>query len=285
MNEKMKIIINEIKKASIDIKYLIENDELDKAQSTNNSGDVQVKLDIKSDLIIQNYFTKLKCLKKIVSEEQEDEILIDDKQDLLIAYDPLDGSSLIDVDLSVGSIYGVFKDSFEGKNLIAGIYVVFGPRVELVVAYDGKVQLYRLMENEFKYIEDIKLNANGSLNSPGSLQKKWPKYHKDLMNSFFDDSYKLRYSGGMVPDLHQILLKGGGIFSYPASIDNEKGKLRALFEVFPFAFVYECAGGEGVDNKGNRLLERKISHIHDTIPCYFGSRDEIKKAKKVLDKN
>jgi len=285
MNNKMQIIIDEIKKASIDIKYLIENDELDKAQSTNNSGDVQVKLDIKSDEIIQNYFTKLDCLKKIVSEEQENEIMINENANLMIAYDPLDGSSLIDVDLSVGSIYGVFKDDFEGKKLIAGIYVVFGPRVEMVVAYDGKVQMYRLMGDEFKYIQDIKLDESGSLNAPGSLQKKWPSYHKELMNDFFDDGYKLRYSGGMVPDLHQILLKGGGIFSYPASVDNAKGKLRALFEVFPFAFVYEIAGGAGVDEKGNRLLDREISHIHDTIPCYFGSKKEIIKAKETLDKN
>jgi fructose-1,6-bisphosphatase I len=84
----------------------------------------------------------------------------------------------------------------------------------------------------------------------------------------------------MVPDLHQVLLKGGGLFSYPATTDKPKGKLRALFEVFPFALVYERAGGEAIDERGNRLLEREITHYHDTTPCFFGSEYEIKRLKE-----
>lgn len=84
----------------------------------------------------------------------------------------------------------------------------------------------------------------------------------------------------MVPDLHQILLKGGGLFSYPATSDRPDGKLRLLFEVFPFAFVYEKAGGFGIDGT-TRVLERTVAHIHDTSPCFFGSKYEIDRVHDV----
>jgi len=89
-------------------------------------------------------------------------------------------------------------------------------------------------------------------------------------------------SGGMVPDLHQILLKGGGLFSYPATSDLPKGKLRMIFEVFPFAFVYEKAGGAAIDGKG-RVLDLTPSHPHDTTPCFFGSTTEIERVRKCYE--
>ena len=84
----------------------------------------------------------------------------------------------------------------------------------------------------------------------------------------------------MVPDLHQILLKGGGIFSYPGTSDVPNGKLRQLFEVIPFAFIYEQAGGQAVNDKGMRLMELIPAHPHDTSPCFFGSNNEIEKLKE-----
>ena len=184
------------------------------------------------------------------------------------------------MNLSVGSIYGIYENSFTGKNLISAIYVVFGPRVEMVVADANKVKLYRLIKGNFKYIQDIKLNEKGNLNATGATQQCWSNFHKKMIDDIFQDGYRLRYSGGMVPDLHQILLKGGGLFSYPSTTDKTKGKLRQLFEVFPFAFVYEKAGGEAVDGY-KRLLEVETTHIHDTTPCFFGSKEEIKRVLKV----
>jgi fructose-1,6-bisphosphatase I len=84
----------------------------------------------------------------------------------------------------------------------------------------------------------------------------------------------------MVPDLHQILLKGGGLFSYPGTTDKPKGKLRQLFEVFPFALAYEKAGGGAIDGH-KRVLEVETTHIHDTTPCFFGSNEEIKRVLEV----
>lgn len=228
----MEEIFQAIKIASKEIKEVILLGDTAKSENENSTGDTQLKLDIASDIIIEKIFKTIPSIKAIVSEEQESIVSLNENGEYLIAYDPLDGSSLVDVNLSVGSIYGIYKNEFNAKNIIASVYVVFGPRVEMVIAKDNKVQLFRLSNEEFKYIKDIKLNDSGSLNATGSTQMNWTQTHKTLVNEMFKDGYYLRYSGGMVPDLHQILLKGGGLFSYPGTSDKPKGKLRQLFEVF-----------------------------------------------------
>lgn len=267
-------IIDIIKKASIDIKKLIEKGDTSKSEEQNSTGDTQLKLDIASDVIIEDAFKQSSLIKQIVSEEQDHIIDINKDGKYLIAYDPLDGSSLVDVNLSVGSIYGIYEDDFTGDNIVASVYVVFGPRVEMIVC-DGKtVKLYRLNNKEFNYIKDLKMDEKGNLNSPGSTQQCWYPHHKEMINKMFEENYELTYSGGMVPDLHHLLVRGGGLFSYPGASDKPKGKLRQLFEVFPFALTFETAGGGATDGKG-RVLEIETTHIHDTSPCFFGSKDEI----------
>ncbi len=279
MNE----IFDAIKESAIKIKHLIETGDTGKSEQENSTGDTQLKLDIQSDVIIEDIFAKVKSIKAIVSEEQESIVNLHDDGEYLIAYDPLDGSSLVDVNLSVGSIFGIYKNEFNAQNIIASVYVVFGPRVEMVITTDD-VKMYRLLNGEFKFIQDIKLNEKGKLNAPGSTQNCWAPFHKQLIDDIFNDGYRLRYSGGMVPDLHQILLKGGGLFSYPGTTDRPKGKLRQLFEVFPFAFTYEKAGGGAVDGF-KRVLEVPTTHIHDTTPCFFGSKEEINRVLKVYSEN
>ncbi len=280
----MNDIIEAIKLASLQIKDLIETGDTGKSDNQNSTGDTQLKLDIASDEIIEQIFATVPSIKKIVSEEQDEIKSLHEDGEYLIAYDPLDGSSLVDVNLSVGSIYGIYKNDFTGSNIIASIYVVFGPRVEMVIAMNNSVKMYRLLKGVFVYIQDIKLNQKGKLNAPGSTQSCWYPYHKQMIDDLFKSGYRLRYSGGMVPDLHQILLKGGGLFSYPGTSDKPKGKLRQLFEVFPFALVYEYANGEAIDGT-QRVLDIKTNHIHDTSPCFFGSKDEINIVKEVYSKN
>ena len=275
MNE----IIEAIKKSTIEIKEIIRLGDTSKSDEQNSTGDTQLKLDIKSDIVIENNFKSVKSVKQIVSEEQENIVDINESGEYLIAYDPLDGSSLVDVNLSVGSIYGIFKNSFEGKNIVASIYVVFGPRVEMIICDGITVKLYRMENQEFIYIKDIKMDNKGDINSSGSTQECWYPHHKKMINKMFEDGYHLSYSGGMVPDLHNILLKGGGLFSYPATSDKTKGKLRQLFEVFPYAHIFETAGGGATDGK-KRVLEIETTHIHDTSPCFFGSKDEIKRVEE-----
>ena len=276
---KMQEIIKAIEEASIEIKELIETGDTGKSDQENSTGDTQLKLDIASDEIIERIFKQIANVKAIVSEEQENIIDLNPNGEYLIAYDPLDGSSLVDVNLSVGSIYGIYKNEFNAKNIVASVYVVFGPRVEMVVAIDD-VKMYRLKHGKFEFIQNIVLKQKGNLKAPGSTQSCWAPHHKKMVDDIFNDGYRLRYSGGMVPDLHQILLKGGGLFSYPGTTDKPKGKLRQLFEVFPFALAYEKAGGGAIDGH-QRLLEVETTHIHDTSPCFFGSNEEIKRVLEV----
>lgn len=280
----MEQILEAIQQASLEIKTIIETGDTGKSDNQNATGDTQLKLDIASDVVIENHFKKIPAIKSIVSEEQNSIVELHDDGEYLIAYDPLDGSSLVDVNLSVGSIYGIYKNDYTGKNIIASVYVVFGPRVELVYCDGSSVKMYRLVGHKFKYIQDIKLKQKGKLMAPGSTQQCWYLYHKAMIDNFFASGYRLRYSGGMVPDLHQILLKGGGLFSYPGTSDKPKGKLRQLFEVFPFALTYKCAGGEAIDGYED-VLNIKTTHIHDTSPCFFGSVDEITTVKEVYANN
>ncbi len=272
----MEQILNTIKEASIEIKKTIELGDTGKSEQQNSTGDTQLKLDIASDVIIENAFKKISSVKKIVSEEQDIIVDINENGEYLVAYDPLDGSSLVDVNLSVGSIYGIYKEDFKGRNIIASVYVVFGPRVEMVICDGESVKLYRLHNDNFTYVQDIKMDEKGILNSPGSTQQCWYPHHRKMIEDIFKENYTLTYSGGMVPDLHHILVRGGGLFSYPGASDKPKGKLRQLFEVFPFAHIFETAGGAATDGKG-RVLEIETNHIHDTSPCFFGSRYEVNK--------
>lgn len=272
-------IFEAIKRSAIRIRDAIAYDDTGYSDNANATGDVQLKLDIKSDLIIEEELAKVSSVKAIASEEKEHVDTLNPDGRYLIGYDPLDGSSLIDVNLSVGSIFGIYLDDFSGKNLVASAYVVYGPRVELVIAHQS-VELYRLNQNDhFVFVQNLTLKEKGKLNATGATQAGWSPTHKQMIDSLFQEGYRLRYSGGMVPDLHQILIKGGGLFSYPGTTDKPEGKLRMVFEVFPFAFIYEKAGGEAIDGF-RQLLSLSPLHHHDTTPCFFGSIAEIRKVRE-----
>jgi fructose-1,6-bisphosphatase I len=279
----MRDIFDAIQKSAIRIKDAIDVKDIGYSQQENSSGETQLELDIKCDMIIEEEFSKVASIHTIASEEKTHEELLHEDGEFFIAYDPLDGSSLVDVNLSVGSIFGIYKHAFGTKHMVASCYVVYGPRVEMVFA-QNKTKLYLLQAGEFEFVKEIHLNEKGKLNAPGGTQQNWAPYHKELIDSFFAEGYRLRYSGGMVPDLHQILLKGGGLFSYPATSDKPEGKLRRLFEVFPFAFIYEKSGGGAIDGVNN-LMTLDHTHTHDTAVCFFGSNYEIARVKEVYARN
>jgi len=278
----MQSIFETIKRVAVKIDHAIKTEDLGYSESSNSSGEDQLKLDVKSDYIIEQAFKDVSIVKSLVSEEKEGVLELHTEGKYTVCYDPLDGSSLADVNLSVGSIFGIYEGELKGENLVASAYVVYGPRVELMIATKGdeKPKHYRANEGLFNFISEVSLEEKGKLNAPGGTQQNWYDYHKTFIDDLFAQGYRLRYSGGMVPDLHQILLKGGGVFSYPGTSDKPHGKLRQLFEVIPFAFIYEQAGGQAINNKGMRLLELKPTHLHDTSPCFFGSNYEIEALKK-----
>ncbi|MDP2078771.1 MAG: class 1 fructose-bisphosphatase [Sulfuricurvum sp.] len=280
----MKQILEAIERSAIRIKNAIDVKDIGYSQEQNSSGETQLQLDIQSDLIIEEELSAISSVHTIASEEKELPMLLNEEGQYYIAFDPLDGSSLVDVNLSVGSIFGIYEGEFTGSKLVASCYVVYGPRVELIFAYKGKVKLYLLQAGEFEYVKEIHLKEQGKIMAPGGTQQFWAPYHKAMIDSFFATGYRLRYSGGMVPDLHQILLKGGGLFSYPGASDKPEGKLRQLFEVFPFAMIFEMAGGQAIDGT-NRVLDKVTAHVHDTSPCFFGSNYEISVVADVYGRN
>lgn len=267
-------IFKAIKQSAKEIKVIIEYGDSSKCSTQNTTGDTQLKLDVASDEIVERIFSKLSSVKQLVSEEKDEIFDINKDGKYLVAYDPLDGSSLVDVNLSVGTIYGIYENSFSGKNIVASAYIVYGPNIDLVFCDGVTAKLYRLKGDDFVFLKRLKLENNGKYVATGSTQQCWYPHHKEMVDKMFEDGYKLRYSGGMVPDLHQILVKGGGLFSYPGASDKPKGKLRQLFEVFPFALIFEVAGGGAIDGK-QRVLNITTTHIHDTSPCFFGSNEEL----------
>jgi len=277
----METLFQTIQAIALKIDHAIKTEDLGYTESSNASGEDQLKLDVQSDLIIEEAFKPIESVKALVSEEKEGMLHLHEEGKYTICYDPLDGSSLADVNLSVGSIFGIYEGELKAENLVASAYVVYGPRVELMVATQTtKPTLYRAKEGVFHKIKEVTLNEKGKLNAPGGTQKHWRAEHKSFIDGLFAQGYRLRYSGGMVPDLHHILLKGGGLFSYPATTDVPQGKLRQLFEVIPFAFMYERAGGRAINEEGISLMKLVPSHLHDTSACFFGSNDEIAQLKR-----
>lgn len=278
--------------AAVEIMAALCKDIGAKAQNTNSSGDSQLKIDILADKIVSEKLLKIKEIKKIASEEQENAQNANENGFLCVAYDPLDGSSLMGANLSVGSIFGIYENDFSAQNLITAGYIIYGPTIGLCIAseYSSAVEyfVYDKQNGEFQKQKELKLEKNGKLNAPGSTQCEWSKKHKALIDELFSRGYRLRYSGGMVPDLHQILCKGGGLFSYPAGSSTPNGKLRKLYEVFPFAYIYEKAGGRAVsgdfgeDGKLKRLLSLPLNSLHERSSCYFGSQDEIALCEQML---
>ncbi|ANE36055.1 fructose-1,6-bisphosphatase I [Campylobacter iguaniorum] len=273
----MQEIIKTIEKIAVKISDELKYADLGYTDHANATGDTQLKLDVKSDNIITKEFDSVSSVRLLISEEKEEALKIHDSGKYIVAYDPLDGSSLVDVNFAVGSIFGIYENELKPSNLVAAIYCVYGPRLEMVVCTD-KPKLYRLdREGSFKFIKDLNLKEKGKLNATGGTQKGWSDEHRAFIKGLFDEGYRLRYSGAMVSDLHQILLKGGGLFSYPATSDAPHGKLRVSFEVLPFAFIYERAGGLTTDGNSKSLFEIKLEKIHQTTPCFFGSKYEINK--------
>ncbi|RDU72454.1 class 1 fructose-bisphosphatase [Helicobacter anseris] len=271
----MQEIFETLKILAQEIQGLLWRANANYLESSNSNGDQQLEVDVMADKLIEKKLLELKCIKGVCSEEKQ-EAIYKQEGDYLIAYDPLDGSSLVDSNLSVGSIFGIYTQDFQGKNLKASAYIIYGPRVEIVFAHQ-EIQYLSFNGKEWIKKPTPILQNKGKINATGGTQRYWDIRHKKIIESFFASGYRLRYSGGMVPDLHQILIKGGGIFSYPATTDAPKGKLRKLFEVFPFAYIFELCGGEAIGENGIRLLELPCSNLHDTTPCYFGSKEEISK--------
>ncbi|NHA57480.1 fructose-bisphosphatase [Helicobacter pylori] len=243
----------------------------------NSSGDTPIKADLALDKFLEETFLSLENVKSVFSEEKETPITKENGS-YLIAYDPLDGSSVMEANFLVGTIIGVYEKDYKAQNLVASLYVVFGHKIELVVALD-KVYRYAFYQNKFHFIETIVLENKGKIIASGGNQKDFSLGLKKALEGFFAENYRLRYSGSMVADVHHVLVKKGGMFSYPQK------KLRKLFEVFPLALIIEKAKGEAFYfDKGvkKRLLEQSVESYHEKSECYLASQHEAQILEKYL---
>ncbi|WRG01271.1 class 1 fructose-bisphosphatase [Helicobacter pylori] len=243
----------------------------------NSSGDTPIKADLALDKFLEENFLSLENIKSVFSEEKEVPVTKENGS-YLIAYDPLDGSSVMEANFLVGTIIGVYEKDYKAQNLVASLYVVFGHKIELVVALE-EVYRYAFYQNKFHFIETIVLENKGKIIASGGNQKDFSLGLKKALEGFFAENYRLRYSGSMVADVHHVLIKKGGMFSYPQK------KLRKLFEVFPLALIIEKAKGEAFYfDKGvkKRLLEQSVESYHEKSECYLASPHEAQILEKYL---
>ncbi len=293
-----KIINREVNKAGL-------VDILGSTNHTNVQGEVVKKLDEFSNSVLINVLDHTGFLAGMASEENADIIKIPKKfpkGNYVLVFDPLDGSSNIDVNVSIGTIFGVFKkissneDATEedflrtGRDLVAAGYVVYGSSTIMVITTGQGVFGFTLDPSVGEFIlshPNIRIPESGSLYSVN--EGNYNKWAEDIRNyvdhikqidSATKRPYKTRYIGSLVADFHRNLLTGG-IFLYPRDKNTGKGKLRLLYEAAPLAFVVEQAGGLATDGVNN-ILDIKPQGLHDRVPLFIGSKNEVLKLMDFL---
>ena len=202
--------------------------------------------------------------------------------------DPLDGSSNIDVAVSIGSIFGIWarKDDsclgdntllLEGRKQEAAVYIVYGSSTLMVVATQYGVQSYALdLEKKEFVITDPNLVLPNNSKYFSVNYGNWDNFSikTQEMIRVLQGKYSLRYIGSLIADFHRNLLKGG-VFLYPADNKSPKGKLRLMYEANPLAFIIEKAGGLGISGKEN-ILDISPDSLHQRTPLILGNIDIVK---------
>merc|ERR1740117_2520524 len=273
----------------------------------NATGDEVKKLDVISNTVWVDCLKASGVCCLLVSEEEEQPLIIEDaskRGPFCVAFDPLDGSSNIDCNVSVGSIFSVYRRKSPkdqnadvsdilrpGSEMVAAGYSMFGAATELVITYGQGVFRFALDPaiGEFMFVEEMKVPEGGgkkiySCNEGNS--KSWDQPIKDYVQDCKTKGYAARYVGSMVSDVHRTLLYGG-IFLYPADKKSKKGKLRVLYEGFPMAMITEQAGGVAstgmLRGKVQRILEVMPEHIHDRCPIIMGGARDVNNVLSFYD--
>ncbi len=296
-----KVVNREVNKAGL-------VDILGEAGSDNIQGEQQKKLDVYAD---EKFISSLRSSGEccgIASEENENVVAFDDELakngKYIVTMDPLDGSSNIDVNVSIGTIFSIYKrispighkakiEDFiqEGTKQLAAGYIIYGSSTMMVYTTGRGVNGFTLDPSIGEFClshPDIKTPVSGSLYSinegnyikfPEGV-KQYLKYCQEI-DEPTGRPYTSRYIGSLVADFHRNLLKGG-IFIYPKSAGYPSGKLRLLYECNPMAMLVEQAGGKATDGRGNRTMDIKPKSLHQREPFFVGSRNMIDKAEKFM---
>ncbi len=284
-------LICEIAEAGKYVINAVRTGDLGVAGTSNLYGEEQLALDVLSDRIIRKRLIHSGVVCNAVSEEMDEVLHICDASDGLysVVYDPLDGSSVVDVNLAVGTIISIYagNEIFQtGRNQAAAMYILYGPRVTFVYSVGKGVHEFtmnHLMEFTLTR-ENIMMQPSGNIYAPGGQRNKYSMGVENFIRYLEAKGSKLRYSGGLVPDINQILLKGKGIFMYPALNGTPNGKLRLLYELNPMAFLVEQAGG-AASNGQTAILDIKPEKLDQRSPVFIGSREDVSKAIEYVNEN
>lgn len=255
------------------------------AQTSNIHGEQQMELDTYSDMVFMQAMEKSRLVRTVASEEQEGIVEIKKaKGSYGVTLDPLDGSSLIRTNLAVGTIAGFFNEGDvmeKGSAMDGAMFILYGPITSLVYTAKKGVHEFVLSPKGAFVLkrENIKI-PEGKIYCPGGLRSEWAEPHRKFIEDLEGQGYKLRFSGGFVPDFQQIL-NYGGIFTYPALTTAPQGKLRLVFEANPMALLAQQAGGAGTNGVQN-LHDIRPESLSQRTPLYLGGKREIELARKYL---
>jgi fructose-1,6-bisphosphatase I len=264
---------------------------------TNVQGEVVQILDTFSSDALVDALRLCGRVAAIGSEEIEETVIVSDSpaHRYLVQMDPLDGSSNIDVAVSVGSILGIWKRQADekisdatllkkGKEQVAAVYTVYGSCTMMVVATRENVQgftldpadgTFRLTYPNIRIPEKNSCYSTNEGNFKG-LDSSTQKAVEELRNT-----YSLRYAGSLVADFHRNLLKGG-IFLYPGTVKSPEGKLRLMYEANPLAFIAEQAGGAASSGK-ERILDIQPQKLHQRTALIIGNKDVVEQTVAVMN--
>jgi fructose-1,6-bisphosphatase I len=267
------------------------------AGERNASGDIQKTLDVLTNDTMLGVFARTGLVAEIVSEEMRAarSLLGGDDAKFILCTDPLDGSSNVDVNGAVGTIFAVYRRREDcpkddprqvlrrGSEQVAAGYIMYGPSSILVYTSSAGVNGFTLDPDIGEFLlshEQIRCPARGDCFSANLAHlRRWPqsvqKYVQHLTGGESPDGgrYSLRYTGAFVADLHRILI-AGGVFLYPGDNGHPAGKLRLLYECAPMALLIEHAGGRASDG-ARRILDIEASDIHQRTPIAIGGAEEV----------
>lgn len=284
-------------------------DVIGKYGATNVQGEEQMKLDVYADEMLINVLKNSDECSGIASEENDDFVCFQDaysqQSKYVVLFDPLDGSSNIDVNASIGTIFAIYRRVSElgkpctredflqaGNKLMAAGYVIYGSSTMLVYATKLGVNGFTLEPSIGEFClshPNMQCAKSGSIYSLN--QGNYNKYDAGMQqflqycmeeNKAEKRPYTHRYIGSMVADLHRTLIKGG-VFIYPADNKNTSGKLRLMYECNPMAFIIEAAGGKAVDGR-QRILDIQPDALHQRTPIFIGSEQMVEKALEFTGK-
>lgn len=288
-NETTNVILSIIR-GFCDIYSIIQTIPFKYEKGKNSSGDTQINHDLLANQILHNIFDENEFISCYVSEENEDEICFvnSSKARFKLAVDPLDGSSVVAHNVSVGTCLGIYEAekstdflNLSGNNMTVAMYAVYGPRLLVGIGIKNHgfgLFRYDLSKDNFVLeLEKINLGSEQKICSFGGLQNaKDIKGFADLINFWQNEKFKVRYTGSMATDVNAIFMRGGGVFVYP------EPKLRKLYECNPFALLTEILGGMAVDSNGNRILDQSINKLSDSSSIILGNKSMVMQVVDLL---